>query len=116
MRFYNQRVLNGADGTTTVAGPAFAATSSSAVSVQAVIAGTGVTGTLKIQASNTVGQPLDRPANLVWSDIASTAVSAAGTYMIGRTEIAYNYVRVQFVPSGGTGTTITADFTAIAYD
>lgn len=73
-------------------------------SVQLAATGAGAAGTLKIQASN------DHPvaANTVptnWSDItgASVSVSGAGAYLIPKTDLCYEYIRLVYTNSG-TGT------------
>lgn len=75
------------------------------ISAQLIVVGAGA-GTLKIQASN------DAPvaANAVpthWNDITSASVVAAGagSYMILKVDICYQYVRFVYTDtSSGTGT------------
>lgn len=66
--------------------------------------GTGtVVGTMKIQASNDNVYAPAVPSN--WSDIpsATISVSAAGTFLIPKTELSYKYIRVVFTLSSGSG-------------
>src|SRR5579872_4422788 len=76
------------------------------VSAQAVATGGSVAGTAKLQASNdnvTTGSGAV-PTN--WTDIASAtvSVSAAGTFLIPKTEICYQWIRVVYTNSGTGGT------------
>jgi len=64
----------------------------------------GGLGTLKLQASNDDSQAANFvPTN--WSDIpsASTAVSGAGAFLIPKTELCYQWVRLVYTNTG-TGT------------
>lgn len=90
-------IFNAADMTTTPTTSGVDASQMFAASVQAVTTGTA-TGTIKLQASDDlIG------GSLRWSDIATVAVSGAGTYLIPKTELAYQYVRVTYVNTSGTG-------------
>lgn len=81
------------------------------VSVQVSSTGAGA-GTLKLQASN--DQPVQSnvvPTN--WSDVptASVAVSGAGAFLIPKTDLCYEWIRLVYTNSG-TGT-ISAVFKAL---
>lgn len=90
-----------------------------AISVQAVSTGTS-TGTVKMQMSN------DMPLNgdmtpftpTHWSDIASqtTSLTVAGSYLISKFDLCYQWVRPVFTFTGNGTQTITtvADETAVA--
>lgn len=70
----------------------------------AQIAATGsAAGTMKLQASNDDPQGNTTPQN--WSDItgATVAVSGAGAFMIPKTELCYQNIRIVYTNSG-TGT------------
>jgi|SRR6185312_5000575 len=76
------------------------------VSAQAVATGGTVAGTVKFQASNdnvVIGGG-NVPTN--WTDIASATVSVtgAGSFLIPKTEICYQWVRVVYTNSGTGGT------------
>lgn len=83
------------------------------LSCSAQLIGTGsAAGTMKLQASN--DNPLSGgnvPTN--WNDIpsATVSVSGAGSYLIPKTDICYEYVRVVYTNSG-TGT-IAVNFKSI---
>lgn len=82
------------------------------ISVQAVSTGTP-TATVKIQASNDtpIGKPGQNgvpwvPTN--WTDVPSATVSlsAAGSKLIPKTDLCYQFIRIVFTSSSGdTGTT-----------
>lgn len=75
-----------------------------ACSVQASAVGGSSAGTCKLQASNDAPTASNAvPTN--WSDIpsATVSVSAAGAFLIPKTEICYQYVRVVYTNTG-TGT------------
>lgn len=86
-------------------------------SVQCVGAGTMV-GVLKIQASNDVANPLNGEVITNWSDIsgATVAVSAAGVFLIPKTELSYNAIRIVYTKTSSTGTpTISANVVLKAF-
>lgn len=74
-----------------------------AASLQATFTGTAPTGTLKFQCSNDQG-PAAQAVN--WSDIPSqsVAVSGSGSYLIPKFEVSYQWIRVAFLFTSGTGT------------
>lgn len=77
-----------------------------AVSVQAVVTGGDAAGTIKLQFSNDVTDPV-MPAGAVptnWTDItsASVAVSGAAVYGIMKTELCYQFIRAVYVRTSGT--------------
>jgi len=82
-------------------------------SAQITATGTEV-GSLKLQASNDNldAVPSSTPTN--WSDIpsATVAVSSAGAYLIPSTQICYQYVRLVYTHTSGSGN-ITAVFKSI---
>lgn len=88
----------------TMNGPAIPSQNLFACSAQITATGSAV-GTLKLQASddNMDGKPSSVPSN--WSDIpsASVAVSGAGAFIIPKTDLCYQYVRVVYTNTG-TGT------------
>lgn len=86
----------------------------SALSAQAIVTGTS-TGTLNIQASNDINPVKDANANpdpVNWSNIATVgtvAIAGAGTYLIPKLDICYNYVRSQFVAGNAASGTISVN-------
>jgi hypothetical protein len=72
-----------------------------ALSVQAVSTGTAA-GTLQVQVSN--DPPGVTPTN--WSNLsgASVSISGAAVYLIPFVNIAYQWVRLSYTASSGTGT------------
>lgn len=92
-----------------------------AISVQAVSTGTP-TSVLKIQASNDspVGKPgvssgVFTPTN--WTDIASATVSigAAGTFLIPKTDLCYEFIRLVLTGTGGATGTTTVNIKVLGY-
>jgi hypothetical protein len=77
-------------------------------SVQVVIAGgTSPTGALKVQFSNDPGGPQNTtqpPTH--WSDVPSATVSATdnGVYAIPKFDVAYNWLKLVWTFTSGTGT------------
>lgn len=71
-------------------------------SAQITATGSAV-GTLKMQASN--DEPLNGSAPVNWSDIpsATVAVAAAGAFLIPKTDLCYQFVRLVYTNTG-TGT------------
>jgi len=100
MRQLNQNIvpLQAATSVTTDAVPA---ENLFYMSAQIAITGAGA-GTMKLQASNddTNGEVNTIPTN--WSDIpsASVIVSGTGAFLIPKTEICYQYVRVVYTNTG----------------
>lgn len=81
-----------------------------AVSAQSSVTGT-VAGTMKFQFSNDVVAPGVAPTN--WSDIpnATVAISNTALYAIAKTDLCYNYIRLVYVSTSGSGT-MTASINA----
>lgn len=79
-------------------------------SAQAVSTGAGADGVLKFQASNDnpVSGSGQVPTN--WSDIASAtvSVSGAGSFLIPKIELCYQWIRVVYTNGGGGTGTIAA--------
>lgn len=80
-------------------------------SLQAVVTGTS-TGTLKLQFSNDIVDPINPPqVPTSWSDIpsATVSVSGAGVVLIPKTDLCYEFIRVAFVHGNGAAGHITAN-------
>lgn len=71
------------------------------VSVQAAVTGT-CAGTIKMQASNDAASPVN------WSDIANATVSVSntGVYFIPKQDISYQYIRIVYTRTSGSGTLV----------
>jgi len=85
-----------------------------ACSVQVVATGT-IAGAVKIQYSNDEQKTFGLPTN--WSDVPSATVTLTGTagvFSIPKTELCYNFTRVVFTQSGGTGT-VSANYHSFAF-
>lgn len=70
-------------------------------SAQIATVGAGAAGTLKLQASNDESEASNFvPTN--WSDIpsASVAVSGAGAFLIPKTDLCYQWVRLVYTNTG----------------
>ena len=113
MRSYNEPILNAKDASLNQNSVAVDSQNMSFASVVVKMTGTAA-GTVKIQASNDEPTTAAGPNN--WVDIsgASVAVSAAGTFIIPKLDICYQYVRVVYTFSSGTGT-VTASLHMIGY-
>lgn len=82
----------------------------SAVSLQCVIVGgTGIAGTLYLDGSNEDGP---QPTNLVPIDAATLAVSGNGASATIPVAVCYRWIKARWVPSAGTGGTITVNLMA----
>jgi len=86
-------------------------------SVIITTAGDGaLSGSVKIQASNDIstGFPVQNFVPTNWVDVtnATVNVSGNGTVLLAPFAISYQYVRVVFTRSAGTGGTLTAAFSA----
>lgn len=82
---------------------------SSIIQLSLIGAGTAsLAGTVKMQASNDFDNTADLTGFVVtnWVDVASVTVdlSAAGSIIIPKTDIAYQWIRFVFTASGGSGT------------
>lgn len=117
MRVLNEAVITAGDISTNINGPAIPSSFLFKASAQAVVAGSSPTGTLELQGSNDVsngaiqGVAPFTPTN--WTLIGSTvAVSAAGTFIVPATDICYEYIRLVWLKTSGSGT-ITARVKAL---
>ena len=102
MRVSNELGLTNADmSLTSVNGPAIFIANNWCLSVQSVSTGTGV-GTIKIQVSNDseTGVPVN------WSDLsgATIAVTAASVLVLPKIEVSYQFIRLVYTKTSGTGT------------
>jgi hypothetical protein len=95
----------------TVSSAAIPALNLFAASAQITSVGAGAAGTLKMQASNDDPLAPNQPTN--WSDIsgASVAVSGAGSFLIPKLDLCYQWVRLVYTNSGSG--TIQVVFKAI---
>lgn len=109
MRFVNDQVLNAADASTNQTSSQVDTSYIVCSSVHAVVTGTAV-GTLKLQCSNDPNPPSN------WSDVpsASVSITGAGAFLIPKQDVSYQWVRVVFTNSSGTGT-ITARLKSIGF-
>lgn len=95
MRPATKTVISAGDITTSPVSASTDASQLLSASVQAVVTGTSPTGTLKLQCSND---------GTNWTDLATQAVSATGTVLIGKTDLCFSTIRVIFAFTSGTGT------------
>lgn len=85
-----------------------------AMSVQAVVTGTS-TGTLNVQFSNDISPAVDsngKPAPTHWSNIATVgtvAIAGAGIYSMPKFDIAYRWIRCQFVHANAAAGNISVN-------
>lgn len=105
------QTLAAADASIDNNGTAIPAENLFSCSVQAVITGTS-TGTLKLQFSNDIVDPINPPqAPAHWSDIpsASVSVSGAGTVLIAKTDLCYQFIRAVYSKNNGASGSITVN-------
>jgi hypothetical protein len=109
MRLLNDILMNASDASANVNSLGIDSSFMVAVSASAVVTGTAA-GTLKLQACN------DKLTPTHWIDVpsASQAVAGAGNYLIPKLDVAYQWLRVIYVSTSGTGT-ITANLKSIGF-
>lgn len=108
MRFVRETIFSAVDGTVPQTSDPIDSSYLFSASAQAVSAGGAVTGVVKFQGSN---DPVPPPTQTSWSDIpsATIAVTAAGTFLVPKTELAYRWIRVVYTVAAGGGT-LTVNF------
>lgn len=106
--------FSAADASKDETGSAIDASHILAISAQAVTTGTS-TGTLKFQASNDAPGVSGNPTN--WTDIASQSVSiaGAGTYLIPKFDVSYQWLRVVFTHTNAAAGSITVNLKSIGF-
>lgn len=99
--------------TTTTTSAAIPADQLICASAIITVAGSSPVGTLAMEASNDIIQTgTDVPTN--FAQIATVAISAAGSFIIPKTELSYEYVRFVFTLTSGTATSATVRMKAIS--
>lgn len=80
-------------------------------SVQGVVTGSS-TGTIKVQVSNDPSVDSSKVVN--WSDLpsATATLSAAGTFLVPKTDLCFNWIQVIYTKNNGSAGTITANLHA----
>lgn len=113
MRTYNEPILNGADASSNKNSVAVDCQNMSFAGVVVKMTGTAA-GSVKIQVSNDEPTTSAGPSN--WVDVsgATVSVSAAGTFIIPKLDICYQWIRLVYTFSSGTGT-VTASLHMIGY-
>jgi hypothetical protein len=101
VRYINVPVITAGDASGNLTSSVIDASYLMLASVAVTSTSTAV-GTVKLQASNDA--PNTTPS--IWTDIpsATAAISAAGTVLIPKTDIAYEYIRVVYTSTSGSGT------------
>lgn len=115
MKVMNQPTFVGASVAVNQTGTPFDVSECQLAAAQGVFTGTGITGTLKLQGSlDPANSSSTTAAPTNFTDIAGAtiAVGAAGSFMIPITQLCYNWIRLVYVFSAGTGT-VTANVKAI---
>lgn len=109
MRFICEPVLKAADASQNQNSQVIDASQLFKGSAQAVVTGTAA-GTLKVQVSNDNYIPAKAPPTH-WNDLSgsSVAIAGAGNYLIPQVDLCYQWLRLVFTNTSGTGT-ITANF------
>lgn len=109
MRLLNEILLANQDASTSFNSPAGLLASVFGYSIQAIITGTAA-GTMKLQGSSDPVPdsrfPAAWPTPVNWTDVkdSSEAVTGTGTIMYNVADVEYNWVRVVYTSSSGTGT------------
>lgn len=111
MRLLNKLLLQNQDASVSFNSPAGLLAHVFGFSIQAIITGTAA-GTMKLQGSNDPVPDSDFPSTPVWTptnwtDVANSSepVTGAGTLMYDFNQCpGYNWVRVVYTSSSGTGT------------
>ena len=95
MRSLNKTLFSAAVLNVTTSSAAIATTQIFNCSVQATTSSnTTGTGTLKLQCSNDVKNPVN------WSDITTVAVTATNaSFLISKADLCYTFIRVTYVPA-----------------
>lgn len=88
-------------GSTTISSP-IASENLLYISVMAVATGTEV-GSVRIQVSNDKVAPGFAPVNFVDLSGATIAVSSAGVYLIPKIELCYQFIRIVYTHTSGSG-------------
>jgi len=102
--------------TATLTGSPIPATQVTQCTVIASVAGATLpVGTLKLQASNdqAPGFPTSDFVPTTWVDVKTTAVSGNGSYQITYTNVAYEWLRVVYEATSGSGGLVTATFEGV---
>jgi hypothetical protein len=111
MRILNYLVFNNSTVGTGIASNAIEAGFMLNASLIATVTGTSPVATLALEVSNDKALDGDlgpfTPTN--WSAIATVSVTANGVYMIPKTDVCYQWLRVNYIYGSGTATTITAN-------
>lgn len=109
MKFNRQTVIRAVSVGASINSAAIRTDQLIAVSAQGIVSGgLSPVGVLKLQASNDAGTiPANGAAPTVtnWSDIpsATIAVGADGVFLIPKTELSYNWIRVVYTRASGDG-------------
>lgn len=115
MRFINLQPIVAADITTDPVGAPMDASYLFYTSVQGIITGSSPVGTIKLQVSNDHIMASNLAADTTpthWSDLATVAVNATGNFLIPKTDLCYQWIRVIYVKTSGTGT-VTVNLQAL---
>lgn len=116
MKYLTETEILAGDISVSVNGPAIKAQQLLYVSAQSVITGASPVGNIKLQVSNDPIPVNYLPANYTptnWSDVVTVAVAATGVFLVPKTEICNNWVRIIYARTSGAGA-ITTIFNAIA--
>lgn len=111
MRQLNEIALSSAD-LSSANGAAIGSANLFSLSVQVIASGTAPVGALKVQISNDAPNTVGGPTN--WTDIsgATVSVTGVGSFLIPKTEICYQWIRLVWTKTSGTGV-VTAKLQAL---
>ena len=113
MKYFVKTTLSAANAATTQNATPSDMSTMVAISAQAILTGSPV-GTLTFQASNDLTYNGQTQTN--WTTIPNTsvAVNSAGTYLLPKIDSCYQWVRVVYTATSGTGT-VTVNVKALGF-
>lgn len=116
MRSLRELVFSAADASVDQTSSAILANYLVAVSAQAIQTG-AATGALKFQASNDPAIIAGGAQPTNWTDVASQTVTigAAGTFLIPKFDICYNWIRLVYTKNNGSAGTVTVQINALGF-
>ena len=107
MQTLNSPVLSGVAADAAQSSAVVSSLSLSAVSLQSVVSGgTGIVGTLYLDGSNEESAPAQ------FVEVETLAVSGNGSAVTPPTASCYRWLQIRWVPSAGTGGTLTVNLMA----
>ena len=115
MRSVSYVAIEDTTGATRTGSPIPATQVTQCTVIASVTGATSPVGTLELQASNdqAPGFPTSSFVPTTWVTLATTAVNGDGSYQIAYTNVAYEWLRVVYTRTSGTGGIIKATFEGV---